>query len=576
MQSTFKKNRKEQKMSYTKIDKNKFMTLENTVDELIDAVNLHYDVDRVLADFGIRVLGTVNRTNDIPGYIQPPYNGNFGDAYLVSLNSDSSAPYDTYIWTRKTPDSVEPDGYWLNIGAINVMGPQGETGPKGDPGPQGENVKWYVFKTLPQSGNFRTGDMCLLANGDIYMYDADLGWNNASHVNIKGPQGSPGNNGETPKIGSNNNWWIGDIDTGISAKGKDGSNGVPGTAILIQGKLSSPDLLPPDPSTAPRNYGYLISINNVVYLYFIAGIEGEEKWDRIEYSGNGTIVSTDGIAQSNWDTNTKVSKVNIANNLYATDKNGNQTTVTYSQNPTGNTIPLRVEGGHINLPTTPTKPFQAAPRKYVDDIAATKMPKVNTELLARNYIYGTTDQGNTTTAYWLSSMHNPYTIPQRGENGVLYVGTPTADNHAANKKYVDDAIASAGSVYKTEFISKSGTLGANTRLNMTDLPGIVPGTQVTIHAKFDPTGVVMGPPPVMLSVGNTNLATSGISYMGIPPINPNWNQAFITVFNDGINFVVQTTGPNQAYTVEGTFMDIGITDGTGGQTTLYVTYTKRV
>ena len=109
---------------------------------------------------------------------------------------------------------------------------------------------------------------------------------------------------------------------------------------------------------------------------------------------------------------------------------------------------------------------------------------------------------------------------------------------------------------------------------MTDLPGIVAGTQVTIHAKFDPTGVVMGPPPVMLSVGNTNLATTGISYMGIPPVTSNWNQAFITVFNDGINFVVQTTGPNQAYTVEGTFMDIGITDGTGGQTTLYVTYTK--
>ena len=93
------------------------------------------------------------------------------------------------------------------------MGPQGETGPKGDPGPQGENAKWYVFETLPQSGNFRTGDMCLLANGDVYMYDADLGWNNASHVNIKGPQGSPGINGETPHIGSNNNWWIDNQDT---------------------------------------------------------------------------------------------------------------------------------------------------------------------------------------------------------------------------------------------------------------------------------------------------------------------------------------------------------------------------
>ena len=114
-----------------------------------------------------------------------------------------------------------------------------------------------------------------------------------------------------------------------AGKGKDGANGVPGTAILIQGKLSSPDLLP-NASTAPRNYGYLISINNVVYLYFIAGIEGEETWERIEYSGNGTIVTTDGIAQSTWDTNTKVSKVTTASNLYATDENGNQTSVAYT------------------------------------------------------------------------------------------------------------------------------------------------------------------------------------------------------------------------------------------------------
>ena len=55
--------RKEQKMSYGKIDKKKFMTLENTVDILVDAVNLHYDVDRVLADFGIKVLGRVNYTS---------------------------------------------------------------------------------------------------------------------------------------------------------------------------------------------------------------------------------------------------------------------------------------------------------------------------------------------------------------------------------------------------------------------------------------------------------------------------------------------------------------------------------
>jgi hypothetical protein len=49
---------------------------------------------------------------------------------------------------------------------------------------------------------------------------------------------------------------------------------VPGTAILIQGKLSSVDLLP-NPATAPRNYGYLITVNGVIRLYYIAGIEGE-------------------------------------------------------------------------------------------------------------------------------------------------------------------------------------------------------------------------------------------------------------------------------------------------------------
>lgn len=34
-----------------------------------------------------------------------------------------------------------------------------------------------------------------------------------------------------------------------------------------------------------------------------------------------------------------------------------------------------------------------------------------------------------------------YTIPQYSDKGALYVGTPTADGHAATKKYVDDAIA---------------------------------------------------------------------------------------------------------------------------------------
>lgn len=43
-----------------------------------------------------------------------------------------------------------------------------------------------------------------------------------------GPSGSPGNDGITPNIGENNNWWIGGKDTGVSAEGIEGPSGPSG------------------------------------------------------------------------------------------------------------------------------------------------------------------------------------------------------------------------------------------------------------------------------------------------------------------------------------------------------------
>lgn len=44
----------------------------------------------------------------------------------------------------------------------------------------------------------------------------------------QGEQGAPGKDGETPFVGDNGNWWIGSVDTGISASGKDGRDGADG------------------------------------------------------------------------------------------------------------------------------------------------------------------------------------------------------------------------------------------------------------------------------------------------------------------------------------------------------------
>ena len=74
------------------------------------------------------------------------------------------------------------------------------TGPQGDTGPQGEQGE-----TGPQGPQGEQGET--------------------------GPQGEPGQDGEnggTPYIGSNGNWWIGDVDTGISAQGPQGEDGEDG------------------------------------------------------------------------------------------------------------------------------------------------------------------------------------------------------------------------------------------------------------------------------------------------------------------------------------------------------------
>ena len=49
-------------------------------------------------------------------------------------------------------------------------------------------------------------------NGNWWIGDTDTG--------VK----ANGENGATPHIGENGNWWIGDTDTGIAAQGKDGND----------------------------------------------------------------------------------------------------------------------------------------------------------------------------------------------------------------------------------------------------------------------------------------------------------------------------------------------------------------
>lgn len=79
------------------INKNKYRTLEGTVDVLVDAVNQHYNIDRVLTDWGIRVVGRADTYEELLEIANPAtYTGEYGNAYAVGVD----APFDYYVWTR--------------------------------------------------------------------------------------------------------------------------------------------------------------------------------------------------------------------------------------------------------------------------------------------------------------------------------------------------------------------------------------------------------------------------------------------------------------------------------------------
>ena len=74
------------------------------------------------------------------------------------------------------------------------------------------------------------------------------------------------------------------------------------------------------------------------------------------------VTSTD---KDNW--NNKVDKTTDISKVYATDSSGNQSTLSYSQSNSANSIVQRDVNGQITVNQTPTANNHAASKKYVDD-----------------------------------------------------------------------------------------------------------------------------------------------------------------------------------------------------------------
>ena len=193
----------------------------------------------------------------------------------------------------------------------------------------------------------------------------------------------------------------------------------------------------------------------------------------------------------------KVDKTSDANKVYATDSTGAQTTIVYDrQNATPSSIVQRDLSGQINIPLVPTADKHAASKQYVDNsvndatititqggatkgsftvnqstnatiaidavgtvdqvydststnaqsgtaVAGAIADKVSKVTPASGtVVYAAKNSGDITLT--LSESNTAYTVAYRSAGGQLNVAqTPTSNNHATSKKYVDDKVKDA-------------------------------------------------------------------------------------------------------------------------------------
>ena len=197
------------------------------------------------------------RTNDT--HIQWRYVGEGDDAWrdLVALDAitggDGADGADGrevelqvasgYIQWRYTTGA---DTAWKNLMSLSdLKGDSGEDGREVELQNNGTSIQWRYkgeteWKDLVALSDITGSDgtdgkqVELRVEGGYiqWKYDADSDWQNLIALSalqgIKGDKGDPGEDGKTPYIGDNGNWWIDGVDTGIKATGSSGSDGSDG------------------------------------------------------------------------------------------------------------------------------------------------------------------------------------------------------------------------------------------------------------------------------------------------------------------------------------------------------------
>ena len=314
-----------------------YRNLQEQVQQNKEDIARHWAVDRVLADFGIRVLGRVNTAEDLPA----DEGENWGYAYLVGLE-DSTTPYDVWVWTRPNPALGQNTGYWLNIGSISIIGPEG---------PKGTSI---VSASIGPNGYLQLN----YSDGTIWRSTTSLQGPQGPQgaQGVQGPQGPRGIQGEQGPQG---------------LQGPQGAKGDPGT-LNLKGSLSSASLLP-DPTTLPPSSAYLVLNEAQHYDLYVNGGTSQSTltWYNLGEVGVGSVVTVNNQAVNTFNADTKLDKITQAGlrRVYGIAADGSQNVYSIANNTSGgttlnNTMPA-YENGRLYT-AYPNSAYNCAPKTYVD------------------------------------------------------------------------------------------------------------------------------------------------------------------------------------------------------------------
>lgn len=285
-----------------KIGDKEYRNLEEQVQKNKEDIAAHYNMDRVLADFGIRIIGHIADASELPD--PETFTGDYGDAYAVG----ETEPFRFYIWTRADVNAGHPNDYWFDIGPLAIAGPQGAPGPVGPQGPRGsEFTAGSSYPPISLRGI--VGDVYMIANdygggasnGDVFVIRRIGGSLRYERIgNLRGPagpQGAPGPTGPQGAIGP------------TGPQGLMGPQGPQGKFITIRGTLPNASQLPDPASINDLVVAFLVGTETVKDLYIQIGEAPDTaQWNNVGPFNVGSVVTVGGSFVSTFDADTKLDK----------------------------------------------------------------------------------------------------------------------------------------------------------------------------------------------------------------------------------------------------------------------------